>query len=301
MKSFFKIATFVLFLLIATPLTLLSQSIEPEAPVICPDDMAPPKETASTDAALINDLIFQYEEDSMARALYTEFYKVHQNIMPFRNIPERGETHHVNGIYAELERRGASDRVADFKVGEFTNPAMQAAYERLLAQGQESLEGAIKSALEIEEGDIAGLRKLAGQTDDAEADALYAFLEMGSHHHLRAFARQAEIYSVVYEPKHLSVEAYATALNPEADGDAVGSSCGAQGNGQGCGGCGNDAAAQKGCGGAGGGCGNGNAAGCSGGGCGGGQGQATQVAPQKTKPQAQQQRQQQQRRRMGRQ
>lgn len=286
MKSFFTSFSLAL-LLLAMPLVVFPQGADQEKAVVSAEEGAP--ETSATSADVIQDLVFQYEEDSMARALYTEFGKLYPNVMPFRNIPKRGETHHVNAIFAELERRKATDLVSGFQVGAFTNQEMQSTYERLLAQGKESLAGAIKSALEVEEGDIAGLRRLAAETDDPEADKLYAFLEMGSHRHLRAFARQAEVYNVTYEPKHLSAEDYATALNPANDGKTPAADCDALGSPEACGGCGQNKDA--------------NAKGtCNAAGHGGGQGPAGEQSAEKAQPEPQHQEgQKRKRRRLGKQ
>ncbi|MCB0134315.1 MAG: DUF2202 domain-containing protein, partial [Caldilineaceae bacterium] len=73
-------------------------------------------------------------------------------------------------------------------VGEFTDPAFQALYDELVAQGSISAAEALKVGVAIEELDIADLEQRIAETDNADIQLLYSNLLAGSENHLRAFS-----------------------------------------------------------------------------------------------------------------
>jgi hypothetical protein len=109
-------------------------------------------------------------------------------------------------MLALLEKHDVPDPACGLEIGEFRDPEMQALYAQLVAQGLESLEGAVQVGLLIEELDIADLRAASRRTDKPEILAVYADLERGSRNHLRAFYRWMRRLDVSYAPAHLARE-----------------------------------------------------------------------------------------------
>jgi hypothetical protein len=93
-------------------------------------------------------------------------------------------------------------------VGVFRGKEMQKLYDELVAQGEESIEGAVKVGALIEELDIADLRQLIAETDNDDVTIICQNLLKGSRNHLRAFARQLKRFNTPYEAKHLSQEEF---------------------------------------------------------------------------------------------
>jgi hypothetical protein len=188
--------------------------------LVCPSllDAQQRRGRATDDAkvTMVADLSHQYQEEIMAKTLYEAFAEKWK-IPAFTNIASRGETYHSEAILARLKELGSGDPLEGKSLGEFEHPEVKTLYDRLLAQGMESMDGAIRTGLEVEEFDIAGLRKLQTETSNRRAVNLYAFLEQGSHHHLQAFSRQAQMRGVAYEPKHLSKEDFDAIVKETAD------------------------------------------------------------------------------------
>ena len=105
-----------------------------------------------------------------------------------------------------LDRYGIEDPVTDTTVGVFQSEELQKLYDQLVAQGEQSIEEAIKVGAHIEELDIADLRRLIEETDSADIRLVYENLLRGSRNHLRAFARQLGRYNTSYEAKHITQE-----------------------------------------------------------------------------------------------
>ena len=154
--------------------------------------------------AEINGLLLMREEEKLAHDVYVTLGKKWPKVRPFTNIPH-AESRHMKAVKALLDRYDLEDPVKKAsKVGKFQSKSMQKLYDALVEKGKTSVEDAIQVGAEIEELDIADLRKLMKKTDNKDIRIVYQNLLKGSRNHLRAFSRHLERYDVEYEAKHLS-------------------------------------------------------------------------------------------------
>lgn len=135
------------------------------------------------------DLRFMREEEKLARDVYTALYAEWQ-LPVFNNIAAAEQTH-MDAVKVLLDRYGPSDPAAGKAAGVFTDPALQALYDDLVAQGRASVEAAIAVGILIEETDIADLEDSLAQTAHADISLVYNNLLRASNNHLAAFERQA--------------------------------------------------------------------------------------------------------------
>jgi hypothetical protein len=155
----------------------------------------------------IDGLLFMREEEKLARDVYLTLYD-QWNLSIFKNIAA-SESTHMDAILALLESYGIDDPAAGKAVGEFTNPDLQAFYDQLVAQGEQSLSDALKVGAAIEEIDILDLEERIAQTDMADIVAVYESLLKGSRNHLRSFTKTlAQQTGEIYVPQYLSQDAY---------------------------------------------------------------------------------------------
>ncbi|UCC53947.1 MAG: DUF2202 domain-containing protein [Anaerolineaceae bacterium] len=184
----------------------------------------------------IADLLFMREEEKLARDVYLILYDQWQ--MPvFHNIAA-SEAAHMEALLVLINQYGLVDPAAGKDLGVFTDPSLQTLYDQLIADGSESLSGALLVGATIEEIDIRDLQGSLAQTANADIVPVYQNLLAGSENHLRAFASSLERQTgEVYQPQYLSQEAYATIAGGSAgNGNGNGGQGGNGGNGQGRGG-----------------------------------------------------------------
>jgi hypothetical protein len=93
------------------------------------------------------------------------------------------------GVKTLLDRYGLADPAAGQTIGVFTNPELQALYNQLIAQGNQSLAAAVQVGVTIEEVDIRDLQTRLAGTTHADIKQVYTNLMNGSYNHLRAFTR----------------------------------------------------------------------------------------------------------------
>jgi hypothetical protein len=158
-----------------------------------------------TDAEVAG-LSWMREEEQLAHDVYAALGEV-WDLRIFENIAA-SERSHIDAAIGVLENYGIDDPAAGNEPGTFTDPQIQALYDRLVADGSASLIAALEVGAFIEELDIADLRLRSSATDIEALTNLYANLERGSRNHLRAFTSQLESRDVVYEPTQLDAEAY---------------------------------------------------------------------------------------------
>lgn len=145
-------------------------------------------------------LLRMREEEKLARDVYTTLGDL-WGLRTFDNITAAEETH-MAAVATLLDRYGLADPAAGRAVGSFTDPAIQALYDQLVAQGRRSATEALAVGAAIEELDIVDLRERA--TAVVDIALVYADLERGSRNHLRAFTSQLERSGVEYRPVHLA-------------------------------------------------------------------------------------------------
>lgn len=144
---------------------------------------------ASNNTATAADLAYIVEEEKLAHDVYQAMFDKWGSRI-FGNI-KNSETTHQNMVIAVMESRGLADPRTDTP-GTFTNPDLQALYDKLVAQGNQSQSEAYKVGVTVEEVDIADLKRMIAALPPADSDIkdVYENLLHGSENHLRAFSRQ---------------------------------------------------------------------------------------------------------------
>ncbi len=147
-------------------------------------------------------LLLMREEEKLAHDVYVTLSEKWE-LRPLANIPQ-AEARHMEFVKVLLDRYDLADPLQDQTIGKFPSASMQQLYDQLIAQGEESIEGAIQVGALIEELDIADLRRLIDESDNDDIKVVYQNLLKGSRNHLRAFARQLSRYNTTYSTKYLS-------------------------------------------------------------------------------------------------
>ena len=133
-------------------------------------------------------LLFMREEEKLARDVYTTLY-AKWGVPVFSTIAT-SESRHMASIKTLLDRYGLTDPVAvDTLPGVFVNSELQAAYTQLVAQGNRSLEEALKAGVTIETLDIEDLQALIAVSAHNDATQVAQNLLRGSQNHRAAFTR----------------------------------------------------------------------------------------------------------------
>jgi hypothetical protein len=129
-------------------------------------------------------LTYMCEEEKLARDVYLYLYKTWRSRI-FTNIAASEQTH-MDAIEKLLVRYNIPDP-AVAALGEFTNPDLQALYNRLIEAGSRSLVEALQVGVEIEETDIADLTDGIAASAHNDIITVYGNLLAGSLNHLNAF------------------------------------------------------------------------------------------------------------------
>ena len=159
-------------------------------------------DSTSISEAERNGLILMREEEKLAGDVYAYFYEKYA-LRPFTNI-NQSEVSHTDAVLKLLTYFGIPDPALT-EVGKFSNPDFQALYNKLIADGS-TAENALAVGAFIEEYDIADLRKLILETQNADIKMVYTNLLNGSYNHIRAFTRVLAGRGVTYNPQVISVE-----------------------------------------------------------------------------------------------
>jgi len=150
----------------------------------------------------IDGLLLMREEEKMALDVYDNFFASY-GIVTFDRISD-SEKRHTEAVLALINHFGLTDP-ALAEPGKFSNPAIQALYNQLIAAGS-TANSALSTGAFIEEYDIADLKKLIAETANADIIRVYTNLLEGSENHLRAFVRVLASRGVEYSPQILSAE-----------------------------------------------------------------------------------------------
>ena len=125
------------------------------------------------------------EQEKLSRDLYAAFASRY-HLQVFTRIAA-AETRHLDAIRVALAAYGVADPTAGKAAGTFATPAVQASYNRLLAQGMASQDAALRTGQAVERADIAALTNaLKGQTAP-RLQNIYGNLLDASRTHLAAF------------------------------------------------------------------------------------------------------------------
>jgi hypothetical protein len=146
-------------------------------------------EEASNNKTTADELAYLIEEEKLAHDVYQAMYEK-WGVRIFNNI-QSSETMHQSMVLAVMQSRDLSDPRKS-EVGQFTNQDLQALYDRLIAQGNQSVAEAYKAGVIVEETDIADLKKTLEALDAKDTDVkdVLENLLHASENHLRAFSRQ---------------------------------------------------------------------------------------------------------------
>jgi hypothetical protein len=125
------------------------------------------------------------QEEKLAHDLYTAFAGRYPAAV-FDHIAA-SETQHLSAVRTLLDRYGLSDPTAGKPAGQFSDPAVQARYDKLLAQGQASQAAALQVGQSVEKADIADLQAALGGLTAPDVRQVYTHLLVASEHHLTAF------------------------------------------------------------------------------------------------------------------
>ncbi|MBN1314998.1 MAG: DUF2202 domain-containing protein [Anaerolineales bacterium] len=176
------------------------------------------------------DLIFNWEEEKMARDVYTALYELWEH-PSFQNIAS-SEQSHMDAIMELIERYDLQDAVADLGAGKYSDPELQALYTALTVAGSESLLSALQVGATIEDLDIYNLQNSIVLTDNADMEHVYQNLMNGSYNHLRSFVSGIEMQGGTYQAQYLS-QAEVDAILASSAGAGQGGGRQGAGNGQG--------------------------------------------------------------------
>ena len=125
------------------------------------------------------------QEEKLAHDLYAAFAAKYPAAVFDRTAAS--ETRHLTAVRAVLDRYGQADPTAGQPAGQFSDPAVQAGYDRLLAQGQADQAAALRVGQTVERTDIADLKAALTGLTAADVQQLYTHLLTASQHHLFAF------------------------------------------------------------------------------------------------------------------
>lgn len=150
------------------------QAIEEEATA--------PEKTSTEDL-----LIYLIEEEKLAHDVYTVLGDT-WGVNTFSNILA-SEVTHQDQVLNLLTTYGIPDPRSS-EIGVFSNPELQALYDRLIAQGMTSQIDAYKVGVLIEETDIADLSDAMNTTSDTTILTTLEKLRSASESHLAAFSKK---------------------------------------------------------------------------------------------------------------
>lgn len=184
-KTSIAAGAFALITVFSTTLPTYAAGPNPAAPAIpAPVSAAVPAAISPTESASLQ---YMREEEKLAHDVYVTLY-AKWGLRMFNNI-SAAEQRHTDAIVTLLNRYGIDDPAAGNPVGVFTNPDLQALYDKLIAQGSVSAAEALKVGVLIEQTDIQDLKTHIAETTKADILRVYNNLLAGSQNHLRAFSR----------------------------------------------------------------------------------------------------------------
>lgn len=151
-------------------------------------------------------LLIMREEEKLARDVYRTLYEK-WGLPIFNNIAQSEQTH-TEAVRALLEKYGISDPVADDSVGIFANDDFSTLYASLVAQGEESVEGALTVGALIEDLDIGDLKRHIAEADNDDIRLVYENLMRGSRNHMRSFVGQLSSLGATYQPAYITQDEF---------------------------------------------------------------------------------------------
>ena len=162
--------------------------------------------TALSDAEVF-ELTYMREEEKLARDVYLLMYDLWSADI-FNRIAT-SEQRHMNTMKRMLDKYGLPDP-AEFTVeGEFIDPGLQAKYDWLIDEGDNSYFDGLYVGATIEEIDMIDLQHAIDITTHVDVAKAYQNLLDGSKYHLRAYVKALDVQlGFTYEPQHISEDLY---------------------------------------------------------------------------------------------
>jgi hypothetical protein len=158
-------------------------------------------------------LVFMLEEERLARDVYDHLF-VKWGLSQFENI-STSEQSHMDAVETLLKKYDLPYSILE--AGTFQNADLQAAYNSLVAQGNEDLVGALTSGATIEDLDIFDLENWMDQIENDEILNVFSKLQCGSRNHLRAFTNSLAMEGETYTPQFISQTEYEEILNSDQE------------------------------------------------------------------------------------
>lgn len=158
-------------------------------------------------------LVFTREEEKLARDAYTVLQAQDPS---FSNIRASEQTH-MDAIEMLLVRYAIPDPTAGKTAGEFTNSALQALYDALVARGLRSRVEALSVGVEIEELDIHDIESASEAVSRDDILDTYDNLTRGSRNHLRTFYNKLLAAGGSYTPRHLDAATFQAIVTSVAE------------------------------------------------------------------------------------
>jgi len=124
------------------------------------------------------------EEEKLAHDLYVAFGDKYRT--PFSRITN-AETRHLTEVRIVLKRYAITDPTAGQAAGTFATTSTQQLYNKLLAQGTASVDGANSAARAVESTDLTDLKAAATGVTAPDVTQVYKNLLAASQRHLVAF------------------------------------------------------------------------------------------------------------------
>ena len=124
------------------------------------------------------------EDEKLAHDLYVAFGDKYGT--PFSRITD-AETRHLAAVRIVLKRYTIADPTTGKAAGTFTTASTQQLYNKLLAQGTASVDGANAAARIVESTDITDLKAAATGVTAPDVTQVYKNLLAASQRHLTAF------------------------------------------------------------------------------------------------------------------
>jgi hypothetical protein len=135
-------------------------------------------------------IIYIVEEEKVARDVYRHLAESWDTDI-FSKIAD-SEQKHVDAVSKLVSKYDVELPMTMDEEGIFTSEKLQDMYDALVAQGDKSLEEALKVGVEIEETDIEDLEELLDGELEEDVEKVYSRILRGSYNHLRSFNRQLD-------------------------------------------------------------------------------------------------------------
>jgi hypothetical protein len=130
-------------------------------------------------------LVAMAQEEKTAQDLYAAFAGQYDAVV-FDRIAA-AEARHLAVVRTLLTRYGVADPTAGRAAGQFSDTAVQATYDKLLAQGKTGRAAALRAGVTVEQTDIADLTAALDGLTAPDVTQVYTQLRAASRHHLAAF------------------------------------------------------------------------------------------------------------------